>query len=120
MRKKSEVLIDEELKQKIVDTLEEEMHLSVKLVNSSKEIKWNEEYNIPVYVDLEEYSNEKLNEILSDFSDDIYEAIDYEREGFSSLAMSMKTENDSELKVFVKITNRDESNDECLNIVLVY
>ena len=54
MKRKVEILKNENIRQKIVDLVEEELYIPIILVNSSKEILGEEEYQIPIDIDLEE------------------------------------------------------------------
>lgn len=119
MRKKVEVLKNETIKDELLTILEDELHISVLLVDSSKEILGDEEFQIPIYIDLEEYSNEKLNDIVNEYEEDILNYLNDEKDALFDLSMLFGIDSVS-LRVFVKVSNRDQDNEECINLILYY
>ncbi len=119
MRRKVEILKNENIRQKIVDLMEEELYISITLVDSSKEILGAEEYQIPIYIDLEEYSNEKLNDIVSEYEEDIIDFLESQKSNIFDSSMTFDVK-EKTLKMFLKISNRDQDDEECINLIMMY
>lgn len=119
MKKKVEVLKNENIKDTIVDLLETELHIPVTLVDSSKEILGDEEYQIPIYLDLEDFNNEKLSDVVNEYEEDIINYLSDELTSAFDLSMVFGM-NLSNVKMFIKVTNRDQDKEECINIILCY
>lgn len=117
MKKKIENLRNKELKQKIIELIEE-TNGEIKFIES-KELKVGEEFSIPIYIDLEGYSNEKLNEIIEDNLDDIIEGLK-EDDYFNTLSMVFFQLGNKEININFKVSNRDSEGEECINIIISY
>ena len=119
MKRKVEILKNENIRQKIVDLVEEELYIPIILVNSSKEILGEEEYQIPIDIDLEEYTNEKLNDIVSEYEEEILDFLESQKSNIFDSTMSFDLK-DKTLKAFLKVSNRDQDNEECINLIMMY
>ena len=117
MRKKVESLKNKELKQKIMELIEES-NGEIKFTES-KDIKTGEEFSIPIYIDLEGYTNERLSEIIEDNLEDIIEGLK-EDDYFSTLSMVFFQLEEKEININFKVSNRDSEGEECINIIISY
>lgn len=118
MRKKVEALKYEDLKQKLIDLIESETNGEIK-IEESKEIETGEQFAMPVYIDLYEYSNEKLSEIIEENYSDIIDGI-LEEDYLSTIAMVFSNLKRREIKVNFKVSNRDSDDEECINLLIEY
>lgn len=118
MKKKSETLKNKELKQKLIELIEIETNGDIRITDSSK-ASLGEIYSIPIYIDLEDYANEKLNEIVEENLEEILKGIS-EDDFIDTLSIIFLNLKEKEVGLNFKLSNRDSDGEECLNILVEY
>ena len=118
MRKKIETLKNKDLKQVLIDLIEIEGNNGFKIIESTK-VNFKEDFEVPVYIDLSEYTEEKLNEIIDENLDDIMISLK-EDDSINTLAMTFLHSKIKDIKVNFRVSNRDFDGEECINIILEY
>lgn len=118
MKRRYEILKTKQIKKKLIELIENEANNDIK-ITESKEVKIGEVFALPIYIDLEGYTTEKLNEIIEENYDEIIEEI-LSEDFINTLALTFLHLKEKEIKVNFKVTNRDDDNEECLNLLLEY
>lgn len=116
MKKKNEILKNSQLKQMIINQLES--CLGVRLTESQN-IALKEYYELPIYIDLEEYNDEKLSDIVEENYEEIEQEIknsDY----IDTFSYIFNEFDNKHINISFRVSNRDEDGDECINILIGY